>query len=132
PEGKTIDTVSVSAVLMANSTPKSDASNRRITKFVPAFFVALTELAGPQWHPKWGEVNLAAGLSGWSRFAAAEEWLDRAKLEQTASVQRRFEEFLTATRPPGSPALSPKVRKELFEGFVTWSRNSNGTPVQPT
>lgn len=131
PDGKTIDAVSVNAVVLAKNTAKSDEANRRISKFVPEFFGALTELAGPQWNPKWAEVNLAGNLAGWSRFAAAREWLDRSKLEQAALVQRSFEEFLSAARPPGSPALSPKVRKELFERFVTWSRNSISTHDQP-
>jgi hypothetical protein len=76
PDGQTIDAVSVRAVLVANNTTKWDESNVRIARFVPAFFGALSELAGPQWHPKWSEVNLAASLAGWPRFAAAKEWLD--------------------------------------------------------
>ena len=130
PAGQTIDTVSVSAVLVANNTAKADDSNRRITRFVPAFFGALSELAGPQWHPKWNEVNLASTLTGWTRFAAAKEWLDWTKQEQTASVQKVFEDYLSASIPPGSPALSPKERRRLFEEFVKWTRNSAGMPSQ--
>jgi len=130
PDRRTIDTVSVSALLIANNTSKADESNRRITRFVPAFFDALSDLAGPQWHPKWSEVNLAATLAGWSRFAAAEEWLDKAKREQMALIQRDFEGFLNATRSPGSPTLLPKARSELFEEFVKWTRNSMGKPGQ--
>jgi len=126
PDGQTIDAISVSALLVANNTAKSDESNRRITRFIPVFFDALSDLAGPQWHPKWSEVNLAAPLAGWSRFVTAEEWLDRAKREQMALIQRGFEGFLSATRPPGSPALSPKARSELFDEFVKWTRNSMG------
>jgi uncharacterized protein len=43
---QTIDAVSVSAVLVANNATKSEESNRRIAKFVPAFFGALSELGG--------------------------------------------------------------------------------------
>jgi uncharacterized protein len=67
-EEQTIDTLSVDAGLIANNTAQSEESNRRIARFVPAFFGALAELAGPRWHPKWGEVNLAATLGKWSRF----------------------------------------------------------------
>jgi uncharacterized protein len=123
PDGQTIDTVAVAAVLVANDTSKSDDSNRRIARFAPAFFGALQEFAGPQWHPKWREVNLAATLPGWPRFAAAREWLDRTKRDQMASVQNRFEEFLR-TRFPGQRELSPELRKQLFEEFVKWTRSS--------
>jgi uncharacterized protein len=130
PSGRTIDTVSVSAVLVTNNTPKSDDSNRRITKFVPPFFGALSELTGPQFHPKWGEVNFTATLPGWSRFAAAQEWLDKTTQEQSASIQRAFEKFLRANSPPGSPPISPKERRQLFEEFMKWTRESTGTAYQ--
>jgi TRAP-type uncharacterized transport system substrate-binding protein len=130
PGGQAIDTVSVSAVLVANNTPKWDQSNQRIARFIPAFFGALSELAGPPWHPKWSEVNLAATLTGWSRPAAAKDWLDQTKQDQTASVQKVFEDFLRSSSAPGSPPPSPKQRKQLFEDFVKWTRNSMGSPNQ--
>jgi uncharacterized protein len=130
PSGRTIDTVSVSAVLVTNNSAKLDESNRRITKFVPAFFGALSELTGPQFHPKWGEVNFTATLPGWSRFAAAQEWLDRTTQEQSASIQRAFEKFLRTNSPPGSPPISPKERRQLFEEFMKWTRESTGTAYQ--
>jgi uncharacterized protein len=131
PPGQTVDTVSVSAVLVANNTPKWDESYQRIARFVPAFFGALSELAGPQRHPKWREVNLAATLPGWPRFAVAEQWLATAKEEQSAAVQKSFEQFLSAVRGPGARALSASERKELFDEFVKWTRKSVGTSNQP-
>jgi TRAP-type uncharacterized transport system substrate-binding protein len=130
PEGQTVETISVSAVLVAKGMPNTDDSYRRIAKFVPAFFSALSELAGPQWHPKWSEVNLAANLAGWTRFAVAEEWLARIRREQAVVMQRNFEEFLSTTGGPGLSALSPQRRRELFEEFVKWTRKSVSTPQQ--
>jgi hypothetical protein len=125
---QTIDTVSVSAVLVANNTAKSEESNRRIAKFVPVFFGALSELAGPPWHPKWSEVNLAATLTRWPRFPTAKEWLDRTLREQTASVQREFDQFLRVNSPPGSPTRSPEERRQLFEEYLKWTRATRGAP----
>jgi TRAP-type uncharacterized transport system substrate-binding protein len=130
PPGQTIDTVAVSAVLVANNAAKWEDSSRRLARFVPAFFAALSELAGPQRHPKWGEVNLAATLAGWSRTAAAKDWLDQIRQEQTASVQKVFEDFLRASSAPGSPPPSPKQRSQLFEEFVKWTRSSTGAANQ--
>jgi TRAP-type uncharacterized transport system substrate-binding protein len=130
PPGQTIDTVAVSAVLVANNAAKWEDSSRRVARLVPAFFAALSELAGPQRHPKWGEVNLAATLTGWSRTAAAKDWLEQTKQEQTASVQKVFEDFLRASSAPGSTPPSPKERSQLFEEFVKWTRNSMGAPSQ--
>jgi TRAP-type uncharacterized transport system substrate-binding protein len=132
PEGQIIDTVSVGAVLVANNTAKWDDSNRRIARFIPPFFGALSELAGPRWHPKWGEVNLAANLTRWQRFPAAQEWLDRTLREQTASVQRDFEKFLSANSPPGSPMRSPEAQRRLFEEYLKWTRGATGAPHEAT
>jgi TRAP-type uncharacterized transport system substrate-binding protein len=128
PGEQTIDTVSVGAVLVANNTAKSEESDRRIARFVPAFFGALPELAGPRWHPKWGEVNLAATLTKWQRFPAAKEWLDRILREQTASVQKDFEEFLRVNSPAGSAVRSPQARRQLFEEYLRWTRGTTGAP----
>ncbi len=128
PDGQTIETVSVRAVLVANNVPRSGEAYRRIAKFVPVFFSALSELAGPQWHPKWSEVNLAADLAGWSRFGAAADWLTRIKREQAVAMQQGFEKFLSTTGGPGLSTLSPKQRQELFEEFVNWTRGSVGKP----
>jgi uncharacterized protein len=125
---QSIETVSVGAVVVANNTDKSDESNRRSARFVRAFFGALSELAGPRWHPKWGEVNLAATLTRWQRFPAAQELLDKALQEQTASVQREFEEFLRENSPAGSPPRSPEQRKRLFDDYLRWTRSTTGAP----
>jgi hypothetical protein len=42
-------------------------------------------------------------------------------------MQKSFEEFLSAT---GTSAPSPKVRKELLEEFVKWTRKSISSPNQ--
>jgi TRAP-type uncharacterized transport system substrate-binding protein len=128
PAEQTIDTVSVAAVLLANNTAQSEESNRRITRFVPAFFGALSELAGPRWHPKWGEVNLAATLTRWQRFPAAKVWLDKALRQQTAAMQRDFEEFLRAQDAAGSQPRSPEQRRQLFDGYLKWTRSATGEP----
>jgi TRAP transporter TAXI family solute receptor len=126
-DGQTVETVSVGAVLVANNMAKTDESYRRVAKFVPAFFTALSELAGPQWHPKWSEVNLATDLAGWARFAAARELLTKIRREQATAMQKNFEEFLSTTGGPGLSTLSPKQRRELFEEFIKWSRKSVDT-----
>jgi TRAP-type uncharacterized transport system substrate-binding protein len=126
PGEQTIDTVSVAVVLVANKTPAADESSQRIARFVPAFFGSMSDLAGPRWHPKWGEVNLAATLDKWSRVPTAKEWLDNALREQSASVQKDFDEFLRVNGLPGAP--SPAVRKQLFEQYLKWTRSTTAAP----
>lgn len=132
PPGVTVETLSVSAVLVTNNMRSNEESYRRVARFVPVFFSGLTELNVPQLHPKWREVNLGATLSGWVRFPAAQEWLDNATQQQADSLERSFEEFLRTSGTPNSAALSPAARKRLFEEFVKWTRKSVADPNAPT
>jgi uncharacterized protein len=75
--GETVDTVAVSAVLIAYGWPKTSVDRyRRLRRFVEAFFPKIADFQQPPHHPKWHDVNLAATLPGWTRFEAAQEWLD--------------------------------------------------------
>jgi len=130
PPGQIVDTLAISAVLVANLGKGSEESARRVAKVVPPLFAGLSGLALADRHPKWRDVNLAATLPGWLRLGAAEEWLGRAKEQQAGSLQKRFEDFLRATRKPGAPDLSPAERKVLLEEFVGWTRKSLGDAGQ--
>jgi len=75
--GETVDTVAVGAVLIAYNWPKTSVDRyRRVQRFVEAFFPRIAEFQRPPRHPKWRDVNLAATLPGWTRFEAAQAWLD--------------------------------------------------------
>ncbi|MBO0751275.1 MAG: cache domain-containing protein [Bradyrhizobiaceae bacterium] len=94
--GETVDTVAVGAALIAYNWPKTAAERYgRVQRFVEAFFSKIAEFRKPPRHVKWREVNLTATLPGWTRFAAAQEWLDN---------QRRQDEVRTNT---GQPAAQP-------------------------
>jgi uncharacterized protein len=84
--GGTVDTVAGGAVLIAYNWPNTNVDRyRRLQNFVEAFFPKIGELQKPPRHPKWREVNLAATLPGWTRFEAAQQWLD----SQPAQAQRK-------------------------------------------
>ena len=44
---------------------------------VNTMFDKVTQLQRPPFHPKWKEMAPRATVSGWTRFKAAQEWLDR-------------------------------------------------------
>src|SRR5262249_7395918 len=115
-------------VLVANNSVKSEESDRRIVRFVPAFFATLSEFSGPRRHPKWSEVNLAATLTGWQRFPAAKEWLEQAVREQTAFAQSGFEVFLRAKSRERSLPRSREQRRQLYGDYLKWTRGGTGSP----
>jgi TRAP transporter TAXI family solute receptor len=122
--GGAVETVAVGAVLIAYNWPRDSDRYRRIEKFVEHFFPRLAEFRKPPRHPKWAETNLAATLPGWTRFPAAEEWLQRnSAVAQSGNRQQReqFERFLETRPQASSTSLAPSDRERLFQEFLKWS-----------
>ena len=91
----------------------------RPQRFVEAFFPNIGELQKPPHHPKWREVNLAATLPGWTRFEAAQQWLD----SQPGQTQRNIPNNSGA--PADQTAATDGVRsasstEQLFQEFLMW------------
>jgi TRAP transporter TAXI family solute receptor len=115
--GRQVETVAVGAVLIAFNWPKDGDRYEKIEKFVEAFFPQLAKLQAPPHHAKWREVNLAATLPGWTRFAAAQDWLAEHRDADT-SARGNFDQFMSAR---GGPPASAAERERLFRAFVKWS-----------
>lgn len=127
-EGERIDTVAVGAVLIAYNWPKGTDRYNRIVSFIDHFFPKLAEFQKPPRHGKWKETNLAAKLPGWTRFAYAEEWLQKhpARVAGTQSIERKqFNEFVASRDPNAGPlaeAGSFEERERLFQEFIKWKQ----------
>ncbi len=122
--GHDVETIAVSAVLIAYNWPRDSDRYRRIAKFVDVFFPKLAALQKPPHHPKWRETNLAAVLPGWTRFPAAQEWLERNGQKQpvVASTRDQFDQFLAGRRALGAndDPNSASQRDQLFQEFLKW------------
>jgi len=124
--GAAVSTVASSVVLAVYAWPEGSDRYRRVAKFVDAFFENFDKLKEKTRHPKWQATNLAAEVPGWTRFKAAQQWLD-AKRKQTAEAEKRdpmagaFREFLAAqqlSRPGVTPTEAQS--KELWQEFMRW------------
>jgi TRAP transporter TAXI family solute receptor len=116
--GEKVETIAVSAVLIAFNWPKNSDRYRRIQKFVENFFPRLAEFQKAPRHPKWKEANLAAVMPGWKRFEGADEWLRRN--EQVAQGEReQFNQFI-ANRREQAASLPSEDRDRLFQEFLQW------------
>jgi TRAP transporter TAXI family solute receptor len=126
--GHDVGTIAVSAVLIAYNWPKDSDRYRRIANFVNVFFPKLGELQKPPHHPKWRETNLAATLPGWTRFPAADEWLNQHREPQSADATRaQFDQFLASkgTSAAGDGAARPADREQLFQEFLKWQARAH-------
>lgn len=92
PEGGTVETISVGNVLAVYNWPETHDRYRKVSKFVNAFFSRITELRSPGFHPKWRQVNIYSKVRGWTRFKAAQDWIDadlaRRKNENQGTTKR--------------------------------------------
>jgi TRAP transporter TAXI family solute receptor len=121
-EGEKVDTIAVPAVLAAyNWEPKTDRY-RKLALFVDAFFTKFPAFQNPPFHPKWKEVSLSAPLAGWSRFPAAQQWLDKNGIQPVA--RNRFDEFLKQN-PAASKPPSDVDKEALFKQFQAWEAEQN-------
>jgi TRAP transporter TAXI family solute receptor len=127
-----VDTIAVPAVLAAyNWTPKTERY-RKLSLFVDAFFTKFPQFQKPPFHPKWKEVSLSAPLPGWTRFRAAQEWLDKNGVEPV--TRQRFETFLKQN-PTAAKLETADDKEALFKQFQAWEASQNAkaqtTPAPP-
>ena len=118
--GSRVDTVAVGTVLIAYNWAKDSDQYKKIRRFVAAFFPQIAKLQAPPLHPKWREVNLAATLPGWTRFAGAETWLAQHKgdSEQAVTERDKFDQFV---RTRGGDTGTADDHEKLFQEFLQWS-----------
>jgi hypothetical protein len=75
-------------------------------------FANWDKLLHPPFHPKWKDINLAATVEGWTRFATAEQELQRlygSNMPAQNDIKREFQAFLNGS-PAGSASLSDSDR----------------------
>jgi uncharacterized protein len=127
--GESVDTVAVGAVLIAYNWQKANIDRyRRVQRFVEAFFPKIAEFQKPPRHPKWREVNLAASLPGWTRFEAAQAWLDKERTDPPTAIaeqtgaSRKAAAGGSAARSAnaGDPSPLQRIDPSLYEEFLRW------------
>ncbi len=134
-EGASVPTIAVGDVMAVYAwSPRTERHNK-VARFVDAFFSRFDEFQKPPRHPKWREVNLAAQVPGWTRFAPAQEWLDQkaATVPVNDNLQKDFNRFIAVKLSSGP--ITATERDILFKEFLQWRgqplSSSNTSPKQP-
>jgi hypothetical protein len=89
---------------------------------VNAFFTKFPQFQKPPFHPKWKEVSLSTPLAGWTRFPAAQDWLDKHGIEPV--TRERFETFLRQN-PVAAKMQTSDDKDALFKQFQAWEASQN-------
>jgi TRAP-type uncharacterized transport system substrate-binding protein len=75
--GERVATLAVPTVLATYNWPVNSDRYRRVARFTDTLFGRIDRLQVPGFDANWKTINLGAAVPGLSRFAAAQEWLDR-------------------------------------------------------
>ena len=119
PESGVVETIAAEAVLASyNWAPNSDRY-RRLALLVDTMFDKVAQLQRPPFHPKWKEMAPRATVAGWTRFKAAQEWLDRNMPLAAGSAVSSASASVPAPALP-SAVLSPQDRDPLYREFLEW------------
>jgi TRAP-type uncharacterized transport system substrate-binding protein len=126
PEGQTVDTLAVPAVLAVFNWSKGTDRHRRVERFVESLFTKWEKFLQPPRHPKWRDVNLAATVPGWNRWGVAEEMLKRIRPKEAAQVASGdFTNFLQ-NKGNVAASLTQEQREALFREFLQWRDRQRG------
>jgi TRAP transporter TAXI family solute receptor len=125
PPGGHVDTIAVPAILAAyNWTPGTDRY-RKVEHFVQAFFERFKDFQQPPFHPKWKEVALNAPLKGWTRFPAAQAWLDAHAKTAAPDTRSKFDQFMAGRASQGLAAATQEQNAALFQQFLQWQQETS-------
>jgi TRAP-type uncharacterized transport system substrate-binding protein len=129
PAGQPVDTIAAPAVLAVFNWSKGSDRYRRIERFVERLFTKWDQFREPPRHPKWRDVNLAATVPGWSRWAVAEEMLRRIRPKDALDPQVASSDFSTFLKDKGFPAanFTQEQREALFREFLQWQEKKRNS-----
>jgi len=127
-QGRSVDTIAVGSVLAVVELRQLPERYRNVANFVDVFFTGFQSLLTPGHHPKWQEVNLAAELPGWRRYAPAEQWLQRnmqiVKSPSSDELRSMFSRFVDERRQAmGGAPMGQQDKDALFRQFQSWQRD---------
>jgi TRAP-type uncharacterized transport system substrate-binding protein len=127
PDGQTVDTIAVPAVLAVFNWSRGSDRYRRIERFTERLFAHWDKFLAAPRHPKWREVNLGGTVPSWTRHIIAEQMLERfygPSRSAQEDTKRDFQVFLdrAVTRTPRSQA----DRDALFRQFLQWREQQGG------
>jgi TRAP-type uncharacterized transport system substrate-binding protein len=127
PPNNPVDTIAVGNVLAVADLRHVPERYRNVANFVDVFFTEFQSLLTPGHQAKWNEVNIAAELPGWRRYAPADQWLQRnmqiAKAPNLDTLRTMFSRFVDERRQAiGGGAMSQEDKDALFQQFQSWQR----------
>lgn len=115
-----VSALAVGTVLASYNWPVGTERYRKVANFVRAFFDRLPDMQKPPHHPKWRQIDITASVPGWTRLAAAEQWIKGAGSDD--GQQPHASPRHAAVTQEGVAALTVQGRDALFKEFVAYQK----------
>jgi TRAP-type uncharacterized transport system substrate-binding protein len=120
--GDTVPTVAVGILLATVDAPEGSPRYKRVERFSSSFFSNFEALRDPARHPKWREVNIAAKVSGWTRFKPAQDWIDGRSGVAEARSAGSAAPAVPADEVAPSGVESDDAQQKLYQEYREWKR----------
>jgi uncharacterized protein len=130
PEGQTVPTIANATILAVYAWPENTDRYRKVANFVNKFFGSIDKFMLEPRHPRWRDINLAAEVPGWTRFKAAQQWLDEnnASRKNVSSIRPAFEKFVQEHAIKTQKGrLSPDQTEAMVSEFMKWWEKQNAS-----
>jgi TRAP-type uncharacterized transport system substrate-binding protein len=123
-EGDTTTGLGVPAVLAVYNWPRQSDRARRVERMVERMFANWEKFQSPPRHPKWKEINLAATVPGWTRWAPAEDQLQAMRAAQQARGGQPGNVVGSARSASRTDLdkVSDAERERLYREFQQWQQ----------
>ncbi|MEM7620133.1 MAG: TAXI family TRAP transporter solute-binding subunit [Pseudomonadota bacterium] len=132
-----VQTFANATLLVTYNFPQKSERYKRIANFVDRFFNNIGKFKGEVRHPKWKEINIPAKVQGWTRFQAAQGWIDanrdvkfqkqasRILIDRKQNMRKEFEHMINTKTQITGVKISDAEKKNLFQQFLKyWHENS--------
>ena len=116
PQGQSIPTISVQALLAVYNWKQDTDRYRRCVRFVEYLFDRFDKLRVPPYQPGWKQINLAGTIPGWTRFPSAQEALNKL------AAARPIDQTLARAQAARAVPYNPAEQERLFQQFLEWSK----------
>jgi TRAP-type uncharacterized transport system substrate-binding protein len=116
PQGQSIPTISVQALLAVYNWKADTDRFRRCVRFVEYLFDRFDKLRVPPYPPGWKQINLAGTIPGWTRFPSAQEALNKL------AAARPIDQTLARAQAARAVPYNPAEQERLFQQFLEWSK----------
>ena len=119
-KGKSVQTISVPAVLAVYNWRNDSDRYRRCVRFVEYLFDRFDKLRVAPFQPGWKEINLAGTVPGWTRFPRAQELVEKAAAARAATVS--IDPVLARAQAARAIPNNATEQERLFQQFLEWSK----------